>query len=196
MDLTARLAEHASFPDVPPADEPVHPSPEIATALAQLGLDLAREVPSCVSVSILLPHLAGNVVVTSVLAGTAVVLASLAVPLLAAGGGATLVLQAAHAGAFVLLAEELAGRLGTPGAGLMMDAHLSLPRDATGETLAASLAALRVVEQAVGALIEKGWLPEDARRELARLATSAGLTTAAAAGRVLESGQDETDRLG
>lgn len=92
--------------------------------------------------------------------------ASLAVRLNTAAGNAVLLLQAADPGAFVLLANDLAAQRDPDALPLQVDQHL-IPITALGSgRLAAELADLRAIEQAVGAMIDQGWLPEQARQEL------------------------------
>ena len=181
MDLENRLSAHLQalslVADADFDDQMV----EIAAGLALLARDLAFEVPSCLSVSIVLSRPNSEITISrpaATLVGddAQVVLASLGVPLTTATGGAVLLLQAAHAGAFVLLADDLVGQRDPQAPPLLVDQHLVLRADPDGGGLSAELADLRVLEQAVGALIDQGWLPAQARHELDDRARTAQLS--------------------
>jgi len=92
--------------------------------------------------------------------------------------------RAAEPGAFLLLADDLTARLGPHSPAVELDNHLSMPPVLTPESLAASLADLREVNQGLGLLVEQGLPPEAARAELQRRARDLG-TTLGGAGRVL-----------
>jgi hypothetical protein len=183
VDLLAHLTLHLQALD-PRADadaDGVRLVRDIADGLGALVRGLATGVPSCLSASIVLHRPGGDITVT-VPAPTAeddaapVVRASLAVPLQTAAGRAVLVLQAAHAGAFVLLADDLQAQRHPRGLPALLDQHLVLPVDPSGAGLVGRLADLRVIEQAIGALIDQGWLPEQARQELEDRARAAQLS--------------------
>jgi hypothetical protein len=154
---------------------------DLAAALDRLGRDVAVAVPSCLTVSIALarPDDEISVSTTAGAAEPAAVLASLAVPLSAGPLGDLLILRAAEAGAFLLLADDLDGLLGPGHPPIELDKHLSGPLAASNESVAASVADLRVADQAVGVLVDGGLLPEAARRELGRRASDADTSVAA-----------------
>ena len=109
---------------------------------------------------------------------------SLLVPLWPAGHSGdspslALILYAAVPGAFVDLAADLRWVTGRPAWELPLDQHRVV------ETRHTPLTALSVVNQAVGVLLGQGWTPEDAERELHRLAARAGLELVDAATLVL-----------
>jgi hypothetical protein len=158
---------------------------DVAAGMVTLVEDLLAEVPSCLSVSLVLHQPAGDVTVSVAVAASgtsspAVVRASLAVSL-AAPAEATLLLQAARAGAFLLLADDLVAHQDSADPVMLIDEHLVLLTDPDGHRLAADLADLRVVERAVGALIEQGWSPAEARHELHERAAREQVTPPAVA---------------
>ncbi len=158
----------------------------LTAGLGQLGRDLAVAVPSCLAVSIVLVRLGDEIVISMVASATnsAAVLASLAVPLSAGEPGDLLVLRAGEAGAFLLLADDLDGLLGPGHRPIDVDRHLRMPPVGTSESLAVALADLRAVNQGIGVLLDRGFPPDAAHRELQRRAHDAN-TTVGVASRVL-----------
>jgi hypothetical protein len=149
---------------------------DLVQRLTRLGRDVAFAVPSSLAVTILLTRM-GSEVSVSALAEPAPVLASLAVPLHAGASTGQLILRASTAGAYLLLADDLNGRLGPERRPSEVDTHLSWPTFG-GESLAASLAELGPIDQAIGVLIDQGIPPEEARHELVRRANAANTTIA------------------
>lgn len=186
MEITAALAEQLRRL----CDDPAAGG-RLAAGLSALGRDVLNAVPTCLAVTLLLGHFGGEVSLSMVAATTknSPVLASLAVPLADQHQeGATLILRAGQAGAFLLLADDLRGRLGdTDRPPIQVDQHLAMPAAATGESLATSLAEFGAVNQGIGVLIARGLPPEAARRELQRRASAAGVTLAVASRRLLAS---------
>lgn len=89
-----------------------------------------------------------------------------------ATGGRALTLYAAAPNAFPSLAADLLALLDLDPRRAMVDGHLELPPDDfTGDALRLQLDALSHTDLALGALLDKGFLPEDGRHELERLAT-------------------------
>ncbi len=111
---------------------------------------------------------------------------SLRIPLvdLLAGsdGGSWLVFFAGRPGAFVDLAADLAFALGVDPTRLLLDQDLT---DGLRPVAPESLRDLSQVNRAIGFLIERGYPPEDAERELRRHSEAAGITLAQAATRLL-----------
>lgn len=149
---------------------------DLAQRLTRLGRDVALAVPSSLAVTILLARM-GSEVSVSALAEPGTVLASLAVPLLAGASTGQLILRASTAGAYLLLADDLNGRLGPDRRPAEIDTHLSWPTFA-GQSLAAALAELGQIDQAIGVLIDQGYPPAEARHELRRRASATGATVA------------------
>jgi hypothetical protein len=87
-----------------------------------------------------------------------------------------LILYAASPGAFVDLAADLAWITGRPAGDFALDQHRSLPPNST-----ARFTDLSSINQALGVLIERGSTPEQAERQLAARAATAGIELAAAA---------------
>lgn len=181
MEITATLAEQLRIL----CGDPDRGN-RLAAGLSQLGTELTVAVPSCLAVSIVPAGLGAEIIVSTPVraADPAAVLASLAVPLSTAEPGDVLVLRAGAAGAFLLLADDLGGLLGPGCPPIELDRHLGSPPTLTGESVAASLADLGAVNQGIGVLIDQGWPPEAARRELQRRGDDADLSIGAA-GRVL-----------
>lgn len=191
MDVAASLAQHLQalaedpYRDYPDGDRSGR-GEQLAAPLKKLSAELAAAVPSLLAVSIVLGRLNMEVTVSAAAhpADTSAVLASLAVPLSGAAPADLLMVRAAEPGAFLLLADDLTARLGPHSPAVELDNHLSMPPVLTPESLAASLADLREVNQGLGVLIEQGLPPEAARAELQRRARDLG-TTLGGAGRVL-----------
>jgi nucleotide-binding universal stress UspA family protein len=139
--------------------------------LNRLATDLARAVPSLLAVSVTLRRLGREVPVTALApeAQAAHVLSSLAVPLTAGEPADVLVVRAGDAGAFLLLADDLAGLLGAGYAPLEIDGHLSLPAG-PANSFEAAIAELSVVNQAIGVLLDRGATPEAGLADLHRRA--------------------------
>ncbi len=196
MDLASRLAEHLQalggtpLPDDDGQHDAVREMAGFAAGLAHLTREVLVDVPSGLAVSLLLSRPTGDVTVSSSAIGaasfaTTTVRASIAVPLAVPGGAAVLLLQASAEGAFVLLADDLAGQRGAGCAPILVDRHLVLQADPEGARLAAGLADVRAVEQAIGALIGQGRPPAAARQELNGRAAAAELTVPAMARELL-----------
>lgn len=162
---------------------------QLALAMSQLGTVIAGAVPSCLEVSILLGRAAEAITVSSLVRDTepGAVLASLAVPLSAAERGDVLILRAGEPGAFLLLADDLAGLLGRGSPPVEVDRHLSWPSTAAGQSLLVAVADRTAVNQSLGVLLDQGWPPEAAHRELQRRADSADIPIGTAGRLLLES---------
>jgi hypothetical protein len=158
----------------------------LAAALSALCVDVEVAVPSWLSVSIMLTssngaNIQADIEVAVVAPGVkdgAQVFSSLAVPLSEVDPGDQLVVRAGGAGAFLLLVDDLASRLGR-GRPIVVDGHLDLPPN--GEEAAAMVVGLGVVDQAIGVLLDRGLSPPQARQDLERRARASGVSIAAAA---------------
>ena len=163
MQITAALADYlkilAADPDV---------GDRLAADLNQLAREVTVAVPSCLSVSIGLVRLAGEITISTLAQGgdSDPVLASLAIPLSAAHPSSTLILRAAAAGAFLLLGDDLASQLGPGHQPIEVDKHRNAPAVPAGESLTAALHEFGAINQAIGVLIDQGMPPEAARRHL------------------------------
>lgn len=167
---------------------------DLVAALDRLGREVVRAVPSCLAVTITHAGLGGEISV-SITAGRAAVLASLAVPLSAVAAGDLVVLRAGEAGAFLLLADDLDVLLGPDHhPPVRLDEHLTWPTAANGESLAASVAGLRVVDRAIGVLVDRGLPPEAAHRELWRRVGETNTTIDAVSRAVLASPRSDPSR--
>jgi hypothetical protein len=162
-----------------------------STAAGRLTADLRRAVPSLLSVQLVLPRWSGDLAVTVGPApahGRRRARASMTVPL--SGTAPTvLVARAARAGAFVLLADDLAGqRSPVPGdRELVLDEHRQAPWLLSPAALDAALDAASAADRAVGVLIARGLTTEQARGALQREARQAGLPLAVVAAELLAS---------
>jgi hypothetical protein len=158
-----------------------------AAGLSQLGTDLARLVPSLLAVSLSLPRLGYDVAVTALAphAELSAVAASLAVPLVAGESGDALLLQASDAGAFLLLAVDLADLIGPGYPPIELDQQLGRLRTAPATSIEFVLAELRVVNQVIGILLDQGFTPETAIADLDRRAAATGRTIGAVSHRIL-----------
>jgi hypothetical protein len=160
----------------------------LAIGLTTLGASVVAAVPSCVSVSVTLGVVGSVVPVTigirSAVAGP--VLASLAVPRSLLDPADIVLFQASQSGAFLLLAADLAAAL-DPSQPLRIDEHLDTEIDATAGGLAVSMDNLSAVHRAVGVLIDRGLLPEDAYAELTRQARQDGTDLPSASRLLLDS---------
>ena len=170
--------------DVPPTlAEQLH---VLTAGLGRLGREVVAVVPSCVAVSIAARRLGVDVVITVPAGGTGrvhrarEVFASLALPFPPAGFGLVLVLQASEPRAFERLADNLAALRGSGQPPPVLDAHLGA-LSSSWDGVADSFADLRLLDRAIGVLIDQGRPPEAAEAELHRRAADAGLTVAAAA---------------
>lgn len=160
----------------------------LATGLIQLGTIVAAAVPSCVSISVWLAVVGPDAPVTiGIQHGTVgPVLASLAVPRSLSEPADMVLFQASEAGAFLLLADDLRGLL-DPLLSLRVDEHLQVEIDTTAGRLLSAMSELSVVNQAIGILIDRGLLPEEAHAELSRLAARDGTDVAAVSRQILGS---------
>ncbi len=185
MRITATVAEQLRLlqGDLPRGGD-------FAAGLNQLSRDVAVAVPSCVAVTITLAQLGGEISVSTT-AEPAAVLASLAVPLSAVSSGGLLILRAGEAGAFVLLADDLAGALGPGDSPIDVDQHLAWPTATGSESFTTSLADLSLVNHAVGVLVDRGLPPRAAHRELGRRAGATGTTVVAVSRDLLRSARSD-----
>ena len=164
---------------------------ELIAGLTRLSREVVAVVPSCLAVSIRFSRLGIDVGITAPTSGAspvpdpAEVRASLALPLPTSGFGSVLVLQASEPGAFALLADDLTALLGSGREPPELDAHLGPLAASPGSSLADSLADLRLLDRALGVLIDQGWPPEAGEAELHRRAIATGVTVAGVAERLL-----------
>ena len=189
MHIAAALAHHLQLLSGDPERGDPDRAEQITAGLTRLGIDVARTVPSCLAVSIVLRRWGADVIVGTLTRDDAStpVLASLAVPLSGLDPGDLLILQAGALGAFLLLSDDLRGLLGPGHPPIELDTHLLLAPVVTGESLAAALADLRVVNQGVGVLLDQGLTPKAAREELKRRAHDADTTLGVASRMLLDS---------
>lgn len=116
---------------------------------------------------------------------------SLLVPLSSAPGtertspaSIALILYAATPGAFIDLTADLSWITGQTLSEFSLDAHLTLP---SSHTEPSPLATMSTINQALGVLIGRGSIPEQAERDLHARAVSAGIEPLGAATLILAS---------
>jgi hypothetical protein len=161
---------------------------DFVAGLNRLGTDLTCMVPSLLGVSLTLVRLGYAVAVTALApnAESTEAAASLAVPLSSGEPGDELVLQAAEPGAFLLLADDLAGLVGPGSPPLEIDRHLTLSSTAAAASFALVLAELRIVNQAIGVLLDRGLAsPKAALADLGSRAAAAETTIGSVSRRLL-----------
>ena len=116
--------------------------------------------------------------------------ASVSFPLGSAGGAtttSTVVLYATTPGAFVDLAADVTVALGLDPGVVVIDGHLGEPDGAPVVSGSSGLSGVSIINQAVGVLLGRGRLPEQARAALDAYAAATGLEVVDAAGAVLAS---------
>jgi hypothetical protein len=144
------------------------PGTDIAHSLHRLTLDAQAAVPSYLGLSVVVPHSDPPLTVTTLADGAVAgdIRTSLHVPLPGIGAGhepvsVALILYAETPGAFVDLAADLAWLTRRPLTDFMLDQHLTVPADTTDQ-----LRAVSDTNQAIGALIGRGYTPQQAHRHL------------------------------
>jgi hypothetical protein len=159
----------------------------LATSLSTLCIDVGVAVPSWMSVSIVLSSPGDADVEVAIMApgeqDGAQVLSSLAVPLSELDPWDHLIVRARAAGAFLLLAPDLASLLGRA-LPIVVDRHLD--QHLSGTAAAEAFAGRSAVEQAIGVLLDRGLSPPEARQDLQRRARISGSSVAAVARSLLD----------
>ena len=151
------------------------PGTDLQAVLVGLADDLMAAVPSFIGLRMTLHLDNWPITVTTIEAGQAAAAgASLQFPLdqlAGAGPDGTVVLYAGQAGAFVDLAAD-ARRVRRLDGGVVVDGHLSCTDNpgAPGPPGASGLDESTVVNQAIGVLVDRGRLPDEAHEELLRRA--------------------------
>jgi hypothetical protein len=140
--------------------------------LQQLAVNFRRKISGYAESALLVVHDGHAVAVRSAESPAAgPCSSSLLVGSLPAPASAQLLIRASTAGALAPLARELLALAGQSAARRpLVDLHL-YPPDGTADSdvIALECAAASAVNQAVGALLDRGWLPEEAVEELDRL---------------------------
>ena len=155
------------------------PGVDFEELLRTLAADTQRAVDSYLGLAMTLVIDGYPVTLTAI--HPADIATSMRVPLDVLGDadpGSVLVLYAAKPGAFVDLAADLSFALGLSPGIVILDDDLTPTNVSPGLI---GLAELAQVNQAIGILIKRGHLPDDARAELHRLADHGHTTVAAAA---------------
>ncbi|MBK5306076.1 MAG: ANTAR domain-containing protein [Frankiaceae bacterium] len=159
---------------------------DVVVELARL-LELALlAIPTCIGVSLVIRGLAPPVTLSALRPRWHIkpVLASLSVRLPrpptapASEGGAELRIYAGAAHAFADTAPSLLALLDMTARQVTVDAHLEAPDLAEERAaIAGWLDDQTVIDRAIGMLLDRGLLPDEARLELARLADLDGTST-------------------
>ena len=152
------------------------PDTDLETLLRQLGRDLKDAVGSYVGLTITIQTEGGLTKVTALEHGRAhqEILSSLLIPLALlapAQQGSSVILYGARSGAFVDIAADLSWALGVSPSRFVLDKHCD------GDLAAwthSGLAELSAINQAIGALIERGSPPDEARATLRARAEDSG----------------------
>jgi len=187
VEITAALAaDLAALTEA--LDEP---GADLARTLRQLAADTKLAVGSYLGLTVR-AAVSGKPVALSTLDGAAAqVRSSLMIPLPPVVDGAAalgLILYAGVPGAFTDLAADLAWMSGRDLSDFALDHHLTAPADLDGHD---GLAALSLINQALGMLIAHGHTPEQADRELDDWASRTGVDRHVAATHIL-AGPDGT----
>lgn len=169
------------------------PGTDIAETVMRLAADAHAAVASYVglSVAITTKHAAFELTFLDELTEPGDIQTSLLVPLAFAAeaenserASVALVLYAANPGGFIDLAADLTWSTGQPVEEFALDEHLTLP---SNDADLSPLTALSTINQALGVLIGRGSIPEQAERDLDARAASAGIEPMAVATLILAS---------
>lgn len=163
MEITAAVA--ADLEALTEAlQEPGSERVDLEELLRDLARDARHAVPSYQAMSLRVATPAGDFAVTAMENGITAdeVVTSLHLALAESGG--TVTFYAGRAGAFVDLAADLSQILRLPAQRIVLDKHLAIPLVPLGD--ATGLAALAIVNQGIGVLIEHGFSPQNALHEL------------------------------
>ncbi len=165
--------------------------PDLSAALDQLLESLRGAVPSFLGITMIIGTATGAMaLVVHPVRGSSGT--SLRIPLadLLTGSdrGSWLVFFAGRPGAFVDLAADFAFALGLDSTRFLLDQDLT---DGHRPVAAEALRDVSEVNRAIGFLMQRGYLPEDAERELRDRSEAAGITLPQAASRLLAG---DTDR--
>ncbi|MEO5834466.1 MAG: hypothetical protein ABIR83_13990 [Nakamurella sp.] len=156
---------------------------DLGTILGVLFDDLVVGISSFVGMSITVSAGQEPVTVTAMRSHAAD--ASMLLPLGAVAGGGHIVLYAQNRGAFVDLAAD-ARSLSDHSGEIIVDGHLPPPTAFAAHTSMDRLADRSSIDQALGFLIGQGYPPPQARAELTRRASAAGVTLAQIAHLILD----------
>lgn len=137
---------------------------DLEERLRDFARDTELAVPSYQGISLLVATPVGDFSVTAMEDDVAAdeIVTSLHLPLDESGG--TVTFYAGRADAFVDLAADLSQILRVPAEHIVLDKHVATRVVPIGD--ATGLAALAIVNQGVGVLIERGFSAQDALREL------------------------------
>jgi hypothetical protein len=165
------------------------PGTDVAHSLRQLMADATAAIPTFLGLSVTVdgsdPLFTFAAFVEDV--GTGDVRTSLRLVLPGVGDagllpGVVLVLYAGSPGTFVDLAADLAWLTARPLSDFVLDRHLPAPAERGAAT---SLFEASIINQAIGALIGRGYTPEQAERHLTAEGDDAGISRHAAGLRIL-----------
>lgn len=157
------------------------PGTDLAETVMRLAADARTAVASYLGLSVAITANRAQFDLTALdeRTGADDIRASVLIPLSTAPGAArtgpasvALILYAATPGAFIDLAADLSWITGRTLTEFSLDAHLTLP---SGHTEPTPLADTSAINQALGVLIGRGSVPEQAERDLYARAVSAGI---------------------
>jgi hypothetical protein len=183
VEITAALAA-----DLAALSEALdEPGADLTRTLRQLAADAKLAVGSFLGLAIRAAASGEPIQLSTLDGASAQVRTSLMIPLPPAVDGAAaigLILYAGTRGAFTDLAADLAWLSGRDLTDFAVDQHLTAPAEHDG------LAALSLINQAIGVLIAHGHTPEQAGRELGDRAARAGVDRHVAATQILAGPDD------
>jgi hypothetical protein len=158
----------------------------VALSLRQLAADATVGVPTFLGLSVAVARSDPPFTLTAFVEGVGAGDVRTSLRLSGVGDGGVpvvvLVLYAGSPGAFVDLAADLAWLTARPLTDFVLDQHLPDPAERGAAT---SLFEASVINQAIGALIGRGYTPEQAERHLTAEGAAAGLSRHAVGLRIL-----------
>lgn len=146
---------------------------DLRTILSVLFDDLSVGISSFAGLTVTVSGDGEPVTMTVMNATTAA--ASVLLPLTRGTQGGHVVLYAQNPGAFIDLAADARITLGS-GGDVVVDGHLPPPTASAGQRSLDAVTDRSAIDQALGFLIGQGYPPEEARTELDRRSTAAGIS--------------------
>ena len=146
------------------------PEADIAHSLRRLTLDAAAAIPSHCGVSVAVPHSDPPITLTVLVDGAVAADVGTSLRFTFAGhdrprksSAVVVILYARSPGAFVDLAADMAWLTGRSPSDFVLDEHVGVSAESVSE---GQLLAASTIDQAIGALIGRGYTPRQADRQL------------------------------
>jgi hypothetical protein len=189
VDITSALVSDLAILTEALHDPATDHESDLETTLSQLADDVTFAVRSYLGMSITIRADGYPITLTATTpaASHTAVRSSLLIPLpllSSTEAGSTLTLYAGRLGAFVDMAADLSWTLGLSLSTFVLDKHRNVDLTAPNES---GLAELSLINQATGALIDQGVLPESVQTLLAQRAADADTTVVTIARQILTS---------